>query len=57
MTIEMTLPHTKIELPSAGARTRAATISSAMRAAPQMKTIALSMRLESDLALARLHGR
>ncbi len=43
MTTEMTLPHTKIELPSAGAKTRAATSSSAMSAAPHMNTIALSM--------------
>ena len=43
ITVEITLPQTKIELPSEGARTRAATISSAMRAAPHTNTMTLSM--------------
>jgi len=41
----MTLPHTKMELPSAGASTRAATISSAMSAAPHTNTIDSSIGL------------
>jgi hypothetical protein len=39
----MTLPHTKMEFPRAGASTRAATISSAMSAAPQANTTTFSI--------------